>query len=113
MNKIFFISSFLGGLIIEGEDWNKQLVGSDKEEHGCIGSAGYTWCEVKNKCLRTWEEECIEEEENNKKMTDEEIIYFFRCQQLVKKSGFLFVATKGLLTFAFFFGIGVLDVVPG
>ena len=21
------------------------LVGNDKDEHGCIGSAGYTWCE--------------------------------------------------------------------
>lgn len=34
------------------------LVGNDKDEHGCIGSAGYTWCEVKNKCLRVWEEPC-------------------------------------------------------
>lgn len=35
------------------------VVGGDKDEHGCIGSAGYTWCEVKNKCLRVWEEPCI------------------------------------------------------
>jgi hypothetical protein len=34
------------------------MVGSDKDEHGCIGSAGYTWCPIKNKCLRTWEEPC-------------------------------------------------------
>jgi hypothetical protein len=34
------------------------LVGGDKDVHGCIGSAGYSWCEVKNKCLRTWEEKC-------------------------------------------------------
>jgi hypothetical protein len=37
---------------------NGNIVGGDKDEHGCIGSAGYTWCEVKNKCLRAWEEEC-------------------------------------------------------
>jgi hypothetical protein len=36
-----------------------QLLGGDRDEHGCIGSAGYSWCEVKNKCLRVWEEECI------------------------------------------------------
>ncbi len=36
------------------------LVGGDKDEHGCIGSAGYTWCEPKQKCLRTWEEPCEE-----------------------------------------------------
>lgn len=34
------------------------LVGNDKDEHGCIGSAGYSWCEAKNKCLRSWEEAC-------------------------------------------------------
>ncbi len=46
--------------------WSKinepqQIVGGVKDEHGCIGSAGYTWCEIKNKCLRTWEEPCSEE----------------------------------------------------
>jgi len=37
---------------------NDQMVGNDKDEHGCIGSAGYSWCEAKQKCLRTWEENC-------------------------------------------------------
>jgi len=32
--------------------------GSDRDAHGCIPSAGYTWCEEKQKCLRPWEEEC-------------------------------------------------------
>ncbi|MBD2752265.1 hypothetical protein [Spirosoma validum] len=31
-------------------------VGSDKDEHGCIGSAGYQWSVLKNKCIRTFEE---------------------------------------------------------
>lgn len=34
------------------------IVGNDRDEHGCIGSAGYTWCPIKNKCLRVWEEKC-------------------------------------------------------
>jgi len=34
------------------------MVGNDADEHGCIGSAGYTWCEAKNKCVRLWEEDC-------------------------------------------------------
>ncbi len=38
----------------------ENLVGSDKDEHGCIGAAGYRWCELKQKCLRTWEESCAE-----------------------------------------------------
>ena len=43
------------------EDVNKsedEIIGGDRDEHGCIGSAGYTWCASKQKCLRTWEEEC-------------------------------------------------------
>lgn len=34
------------------------LLGGDRDEHGCIGSAGYSWCEAKAKCLRAWEEPC-------------------------------------------------------
>lgn len=32
-----------------------RTVGSDKDEHGCIGSAGYQWCDRTNKCERPWE----------------------------------------------------------
>ncbi len=41
-------------------DNDKNLVGNDRDEHGCIGSAGYSWCEEKQKCLRIWEENCSE-----------------------------------------------------
>lgn len=34
------------------------MPGSDRDSHGCIPSAGYSWCESKQKCLRTWEEAC-------------------------------------------------------
>ena len=40
----------------------EQIVGGDKDEHGCIGSAGYTWCELKQECLRVWEETCYNAE---------------------------------------------------
>lgn len=26
--------------------------------NGCLASAGYTWCEILNKCIRVWEEMC-------------------------------------------------------
>lgn len=34
------------------------LSGNDRDAHGCIGSAGYQWCQAKGKCLRIWEETC-------------------------------------------------------
>lgn len=54
----------------EAEDSNEASVdipgsqepGGDTDEHGCQASAGYTWCEPKQKCLRTWEEPCEEED---------------------------------------------------
>jgi hypothetical protein len=33
------------------------LLGGDRDEHGCIGSAGYSWSESAGKCIRPWEEE--------------------------------------------------------
>ncbi len=31
------------------------IVGGDKDEHGCIGSAGYTWSQLKQTCIRSFE----------------------------------------------------------
>lgn len=42
----------------ESDEDNSELIGGEKDEHGCLIPAGYTWCEEKQKCLRTWEEEC-------------------------------------------------------
>lgn len=32
-----------------------QIVGGDRDVHGCIPSAGYTWCERESACVRPWE----------------------------------------------------------
>jgi hypothetical protein len=44
--------------IVEPAKTAKPLLGGDRDSHGCIGSAGYSWCESKQKCLRIWEEPC-------------------------------------------------------
>lgn len=31
------------------------VVGGDRDEHGCIGSAGYQWCQRSGRCERPWE----------------------------------------------------------
>lgn len=38
------------------------IVGNDSDEHGCKASAGYSWCEAKQACIRSWEEECVARE---------------------------------------------------
>ena len=30
-------------------------MGDDRDGHGCIASAGYTWSEVQKDCIRLWE----------------------------------------------------------
>jgi len=35
-----------------------KLIGGDRDEHGCLTPGGYSWCAVKAKCLRVWEEPC-------------------------------------------------------
>ncbi len=37
---------------------DEYLIGGQKDEHGCLIPAGYSWCEAKQKCLRVWEEPC-------------------------------------------------------
>lgn len=32
-----------------------QAVGDDRDVHGCISSAGYSWCERTKQCERPWE----------------------------------------------------------
>lgn len=31
------------------------IVGEDKDENGCVGSAGYTWSILKNNCIRVFD----------------------------------------------------------
>ncbi|GMI13606.1 hypothetical protein TrLO_g1167 [Triparma laevis f. longispina] len=33
----------------------EHMVGGDRDDHGCIGSAGYTYCAGLRKCVRPWE----------------------------------------------------------
>ncbi len=35
------------------------IVGGDKDERGCVSSAGYSWCESSNECERPFEKMCV------------------------------------------------------
>ena len=37
---------------------DSQLIGGDQDENGGITAGGYRWCETKNKCIRSWDENC-------------------------------------------------------
>lgn len=37
---------------------NAATPGGDKDEHGCVGSAGYEWCQPLNKCIQPFVTTC-------------------------------------------------------
>ena len=45
MNMLYFASG-------------QQLVGSQRDDHGCVMDGGYTWCESTQSCIRPWEIQC-------------------------------------------------------
>jgi hypothetical protein len=57
----YYIANYL---IVTNNQQEDIVIGGDTDEHGCLGSAGYSWCEGKGKCLRYWEEACIDSAEN-------------------------------------------------
>lgn len=48
----------------------RKLTGADRDEHGCIGSAGYSWCASTNQCERPWELAKKNSFENNQEAFD-------------------------------------------
>ena len=42
-------------LIDPAPDRSAGMVGNDRDEHGCIASAGYTWSELLQECIRPFE----------------------------------------------------------
>ena len=68
-------------MILSQENATPQLIGGDKDAHSCLGSAGYSWCEVKNKCLRVWEEKCEVPDTGYSKYLNKNYGYTFLCSR--------------------------------
>lgn len=59
MKQIFSIVIILvlysNKLMLAQDSIKSPIVGNDRDKHGCIGSAGYTWSALKKECVRTFE----------------------------------------------------------
>merc|ERR1719419_132667 len=62
------------------------MLGGARDENGCLGSAGYAWCEKQNNCVRSWElqgaweDECVSDtpsEESSSDNVQDDITKFF------------------------------------
>ncbi|MFH1211675.1 MAG: hypothetical protein V1659_01980 [Candidatus Woesearchaeota archaeon] len=60
MKKMLIGILIMAGLLVvltacNQEQDNNQLIGGDRDEHGCLGPAGYSWDEDIGACIRPWE----------------------------------------------------------
>ncbi len=54
--KPLLITLFIAGTSVVFAQQTQPKVKSDRDSHGCIGSAGYTYSQLKKECIRTFEQ---------------------------------------------------------
>lgn len=55
-NKTFLFALLFAGTSVLFAQQKQPKVGADKDTHGCIASAGYTYSQLKKECIRTFEQ---------------------------------------------------------
>ena len=51
---VFLILLFLLLLVLI-DTYQQKIIGGDKDEHGCLIAAGYSWNSTLQQCVRSWE----------------------------------------------------------
>jgi len=51
-------ASYFAYYVISNQDVASRLIGGQKDVHGCLIAAGYSWCISEQRCIRQWEESC-------------------------------------------------------
>lgn len=54
--KTLLITLFIAGTSVIFAQQTQPKSGADRDSHGCIGSAGYTYSQLKKECIRTFEQ---------------------------------------------------------
>ncbi|CAD0219455.1 hypothetical protein KYG33_06605 [Chryseobacterium sp. D764] len=62
---ILFSAMFLATLVFAQKQ--APVLGGDRDVHGCIGSAGYTYSQLKNNCIKTFNQKIKLKEVNSDK----------------------------------------------
>ncbi|MGG5208064.1 hypothetical protein ACQWU4_03890 [Chryseobacterium sp. MIQD13] len=66
MRKTILLGTMLLGFLAFAQQ-KSPVKGGDKDVHGCIGSAGYTYSQIKNDCVRVFEQKIKLKEVNSDK----------------------------------------------
>ena len=91
--KLFFLTTFLSFVFINSASWaaNSNLIGGDRDNKGCISSAGYTWSYLDQGCtssITDFEKHLINlnligESKDNKGCTDK-YVWSYLMKQCVR-----------------------------
>lgn len=68
---LVLIFVILGIVILVNWNWGEKLIGGDKDKHGCLIGAGYSWNEGEKSCVRQWSNESDRYQINS----------FYACEQ--------------------------------
>ncbi|UKB81342.1 hypothetical protein [Chryseobacterium sp. MEBOG07] len=72
---ILFSAVFLCSLVVAQK--KAPVVGGDRDVHGCIGSAGYTYSQLKNDCVKTFNQKIkLKEVSSDKSYTSMTAVIF-------------------------------------
>ncbi|KAB1231466.1 hypothetical protein [Chryseobacterium viscerum] len=72
---ILFSAVFLSSLVFAQK--KAPVVGGDRDVHGCIGSAGYTYSQLKNDCIKTFNQKIkLKEVSSDKSYTSMTAVIF-------------------------------------
>lgn len=74
LKKLVLLISLAGALLVNTNIFAQTLtptstdkIGGNRDSHGCLTSAGYSWCELGDSCVRFWElANCFETKVNPK-----------------------------------------------
>ncbi|PTT40605.1 hypothetical protein DBR28_05510 [Chryseobacterium sp. HMWF028] len=76
MKKTILFGAMLLGTCIFAQK-KAPVLGGDRDVHGCIGSAGYTYSQIKNSCIRTFDQKIkLKEVDTDKSYTSMTAIIF-------------------------------------
>lgn len=89
---VILIAVAFGAMLLQNktQEGEPVVVGGDTDQHGCISSAGYSWCKTTNKCFRAFEEFCLDAVSN--------------LVGLIKKDTEILLASPEEATFRWFVG---------
>jgi hypothetical protein len=81
MKKIILFSTlFLGSFVFAQK--STPVLGGDRDVHGCIGSAGYTYSQLRNNCIQTFNQKIkLKEVNSDKSYTTMTAVIFTKNQK--------------------------------